>query len=94
VLSTRTAQPRPAVAIEARHVATVFRELAGERHSPSRSVPTTMMRVPSTKRVMEAAVAVADSEVGAANRLSVTAIQRVGHAPQATPATPTGHGRA
>ena len=69
----------PAVAIEARHVATVFRELAGERDSRSVPTPTTTMRVPSTKRVMEAAVAVANGEAGAANRLGVTAAQRVAH---------------
>jgi hypothetical protein len=73
VLHTRTPQPREAVAIEARHVATVFRELAGERGSRSVSTPATAMRVPSTKRVMEAAVAVANVEGGAANRLGVTA---------------------
>ena len=52
------------------------------------------MRVPSTKRVMEAAVAVANGEAGAANRLGVTARQRVAHGSQQTPGHATGHGRA
>ena len=80
VLQTRTSQPRPTVALEARHVATVFRELAGERGSRSVPTPPTTMRMPSTKRVMEAAVAVANGEAGASNRLDVTAKQGVAHA--------------
>ena len=92
-LHTRTPQPRAVVAVEARHVATVFREFAGERNSPSHSAPITTMRVPSTKRVMDAAVAVANGEAGAANRLSVTAIQPREHE-QPTPGRSTGHGRA
>jgi hypothetical protein len=93
VLHTRTSQPRPPVAIEARHVATVFRELAGERGSRSvRTSPT--MRLPSTNRVMEAAVAVANGETGAANRLSVTPGQRVALGARQTPGHATGHGRA
>ena len=87
-------QPRPAVAVEARHVATVFRELARERNSPSHSAPSTTMRVPWTKRVMEAAVAVASAEAGAANRLGVTARQHVAHGSQQTHAHATRHGRA
>src|SRR5207302_3984593 len=93
VLHTRTPQPREAVAIEAHHVATVFRELAGERGSRSVPTPPTTMRVPSTKRVMEAAVAVANVEAGVANRLGVTAPQRA-HGSQHTPGHDTGHGRA
>jgi hypothetical protein len=91
VLHARTPQPRAAVAIEARHVATVFRELAGERGS--RSLQTTTTAVPSTKRVMEAAVAVANGEAGA-NRLGVRASQRVAHRSQQTPGHTSGHGRA
>jgi conjugative relaxase-like TrwC/TraI family protein len=92
VLHTRTQQPGPAVAIEARHVATVFRELAGERNSPSHSARTTTMRVPSTKRVMEAAVAVADGEAAAANRLGLTLAHRVALGSQQTPGQSTGLG--
>jgi hypothetical protein len=93
VLHTRTAHARPAVTIEARHVATVFRELAGERGSRSVPTPATTMRVPSTKRVIEAAVATANSETGAGNRLGVTAPGRVAHSSQQTPGHATGHGR-
>jgi conjugative relaxase-like TrwC/TraI family protein len=91
-LHTRTPQPRAAVAIEARHVASVFRELAGERGSRFVPTPPTTMPVPSTKRVIEAAVAVASSEVGAANRLGVSAPQGVAHESQQTPGHATGHG--
>ena len=94
VLHTRTPQQQAAVAIEARHVATVFRELAGERGSRSVPTPSTTIRVPSTKRVMEAVVAVANGEAGAANRLGVTARQRVAHGSQQAPGHATGHGRA
>jgi hypothetical protein len=94
VLHARTPQARAAVAIEARHVATVFRELAGERGSRSVPTPGITMRVPSTKRVMEAAVAVANGEAGATNRLGVTAPQRGAHSSQQTPGHATGHGRA
>jgi hypothetical protein len=69
-------------------------ELARERNSPSHSVPMATMRVPSTKRVMEAAVAVANGEAGAANRLGVTAARRLAHGPQQTPGHAAGHGRA
>ena len=93
VLHTRTPQPRAAVVIEARHVATVFRELEGERASRSVPTPPTTMRVPSTKRVIEAAVAVANGEAGAANRLGVTTGQRLAHGSRQTPGHATGHGR-
>jgi hypothetical protein len=83
-----------AVAIEARHVATVFRELAGERGSRSVQTPATTMRVPSTKRVMEAALAVANDEAGSGNRLGVTTPQHVALGSQQTPGHATGHGRA
>jgi hypothetical protein len=52
------------------------------------------MRVLSTRRVMEAAAAVANGEAGAANRLGVTAPQRVAHASRQMPGHATGHGRA
>ena len=94
VLHTRTPQPRAAVVIEAHHVATVFRELSGERGSRSVPTPPTTMRVPSTKRVMEAAVAVANGEAGAANRLGVTAPRRVAQSPQQVHGHGAGHGRA
>jgi hypothetical protein len=94
VLHTRTPQPRAAIAIEVRHVATVFRELGGERGSRSVSTPAATVRLPSTKRVMEAAVAVANGEVSGANRLGVTASQRVARGSQQTPGHATGHGRA
>src|SRR5439155_24398084 len=94
VLQTRTTpQPQAAVAIEARHVATVFRELTGERGSRSVATPPTTMRVPSTKRVIEAAVAVANGEAGAANRLGVTARERVVHGSRQTPGHASRHGR-
>jgi hypothetical protein len=93
LLHTRTQQPREAVAIEARHVATVFRELAGERGSRSLPTPPTTMRVPSTKRVIEAAVAVANGEAAVGNQLS-TASRRVAHGSQQTPGHAIGHGRA
>jgi hypothetical protein len=85
---------RAVVAIEARHVATVFRKLAGERGSRTVPTPATTMRVPSTKRVMEAAVAVANGEAGAANRLGVAAPRRVAQSPQQTSGHGAGHGRA
>ena len=47
LLHTRTAQPRTPVAIEPRHVATVFRELAGARGSRSVTTPATTMHAPS-----------------------------------------------
>ena len=94
VLHTRAAHPRPTVAIEMRHVATVFRELAGDGGSRSVQTPTTTMRLPSTKRVVEAAVAVANSEAGAANRLGVAAPQRVAHRSQQTAGRGAGHGHA
>ena len=61
VLHTRSPQSGAAAAIEARHVATVFRQLAQANAvvHPVTTVATTM-RVPSTKRVMAAAVAVAN----------------------------------
>jgi hypothetical protein len=51
------------------------------------------MRVPSTKRVMEAAVAVANDEAAIANRLG-TAPRRVAHGSQQTRGQATGQGRA
>jgi hypothetical protein len=66
--------------IEARQFATVFRELLGERGSRFAPMPARTVPVPSTKRVMEAAVAVANGEAGASNRLDVTAKQGVAHA--------------
>jgi RNA helicase len=95
VLHTRTPQPRTAVTIEPRHVATVFRELVGESGSRSVPTPATTMRVPSTKRVMEAAVAVANTEADSSgNRFGVKASQRVANGSQPTPGNSTGHGRA
>ena len=85
VLYRRTPQPQAAVAIEARHVATVFRELAGERGSRFAPMPATTVPVPSTTRVMEAAVAVANGEAGASNRLGVTAKQGVAHGSEHVP---------
>ena len=90
VLHTRAAHPRPEVAIEARHVATVFRELAGNGGSRSVPTPATPTRLPSFKRVVEAAVAVANGEAGATNRLGVTAPQRVSGGPQQTPGRAAG----
>jgi hypothetical protein len=52
------------------------------------------MRVPSTKRVMEAAAAVANGEAGAANGLSVTAPQRMADGAQERLGRAAGHGRA
>ena len=91
VLHTRSPQPGAAVAIEARHVATVFRELAGEHGSRSVPTPATTMRVPSTKRVMEAAVAVANSEAGGGNRLGVSQ-QGMAPRPQQEQSRGAGHG--
>jgi len=93
VLQARTAAPRPAV-VEARHVATVFRQLAGQRSSASVATPTPSMQVPSTKRVMEAAVVVANAEFGTVNRLGLAAPQRVARGSQQTARHGTGHGRA
>ncbi len=94
VLHARTPQPRPAAAIEPRHVAALFRELGGERGSRSVSTPATTVRVPSTRRVMEAAVAVANGEAGVSNRLGVAAIRCEAHASQPPPGQSHGHGRA
>jgi hypothetical protein len=52
------------------------------------------MRVPSTKRVMEAAVAVANGDAGAANRFGVAGRERVPRGSQQTPGHASGHGRA
>jgi hypothetical protein len=94
VLHARTPQPRAAVAIEARHVATVFRELAGGRGARSVPTPATTMRVPSTPRVMEAAAAVANGEAGAANRLGISGPRRLAQGSEQTPGRAAGHGHA
>ena len=51
------------------------------------------MRVLSTKRVMEAAVAVANTEAGSGDRLGVTATRRVARSSLQTRGHATGHGR-
>jgi hypothetical protein len=52
------------------------------------------MRLPSTRRVVEAAVAVANGEAGAANQLGVTTPQRVARGSEQTPGRAVGHGHA
>jgi hypothetical protein len=94
VLHARAGHQRPTVAIEAHHVATVFRELAGQGGSRSVQTPATTVRLPSTKRMVEAAVAVANGEASAANRLGVASAQRVAHGSQQTSGHGPGHGRA
>jgi hypothetical protein len=58
------------------------------------ATPTTSMHVLSTKRVMEAAVVVANAELGTVNRLALAAPQRVAGGSQQTPSHATGQGRA
>ena len=72
--------------MEARHVATVMRQLTGGQPTPS---PT----LPSTKRLMEAALALAYAERDAALRISVTS-QVVSPAVPHTRGHAAGHSRA
>jgi conjugative relaxase-like TrwC/TraI family protein len=84
-LHARHGASGPGGAVEARHVAVVFRQLTSARSSLPAAIP-------STKRVMEAAATVAKTEAGVTNQMSVSP-QGVSRRSPPTRGHGTSHGR-